>query len=76
MDRLELIGRHDAAPLVKGAVHLLPANLVGEVIWGKRNAGLSTFEGTQIYTSRGCGFVGPPMRVGAPPEVVKIILVA
>ena len=55
---------------------LFPANLVGDLIWGKRNAGLSTFEGTQVYTSRGCGFVGPPMRVAAPPEVVKIILLA
>jgi len=26
--------------------------------------------------SRGCGFVGPPMRVGSPPELVKVVLVA
>ena len=55
---------------------LFPANLIGRGIWGDRNQGLSTFEGLQVYTSRGCGFVGPPMRVAAPPEVVKIILVA
>ena len=55
---------------------LFPGTLVGDVIWGRRNAGWSALDGSQIYTSRGCGFVGPPMRVGAPPEVVKIILVA
>lgn len=29
---------------------------------------------SHIYVSRGCGFWGPPMRVGAPPEIVKVIL--
>jgi hypothetical protein len=28
-----------------------------------------------LYVSRGCGFWGPPVRVGAPPEIVKIVLV-
>lgn len=55
---------------------LFPGTIIGDVIWGSRNAGLSTYEKSYLYTSRGCGFVGPPMRVGAPPEVVKIILVA
>ena len=55
---------------------LFPANLVGQLIWGNKNEGLSVHGGTQLYTSRGCGFVGPPMRVAAPPEVVKIVLVA
>lgn len=55
---------------------MFPGNLIGEVIWGRRNAGLSKLDGTQLYTSRGCGFVGPPVRVGAPPEVVKLVLVA
>lgn len=30
----------------------------------------------QIFVSRGCGFWGPPLRIGAPPEIVKITLVA
>jgi hypothetical protein len=55
---------------------LFPANLVGQMIWGNKNEGLSVQGYTQLYTSRGCGFVGPPMRVAAPPEVVKIVLVA
>lgn len=55
---------------------IFPATLVGEVIWGERNAGLSRLDDTLLYTSRGCGFVGPPVRVGAPPEVVKLVLLA
>jgi predicted MPP superfamily phosphohydrolase len=55
---------------------IFPGNLVGDVIWGERNAGLCKLNDTYLYTSRGCGFVGPPVRVGAPPEVVKIVLVA
>jgi uncharacterized protein len=41
-------------------------------------AGLATHAGskTQIYTSRGTGYWGPPMRVGAPAEVTRIELVA
>ena len=28
----------------------------------------------QIFVSRGTGFWGPPMRIGAPPEIAKIVL--
>jgi len=31
---------------------------------------------TQLYVNRGFGTVGPPARVGAPPEITKIVLVA
>jgi predicted MPP superfamily phosphohydrolase len=55
---------------------LFPGTLIGQLMWGARNAGLSRTGATQCYTSRGCGFVGPPVRLGAPPEVVKIVLLA
>jgi hypothetical protein len=55
---------------------LFPGTVIGELFWGNRNAGLSKHQDTYLYTSRGCGFVGPPMRVGAPPEVVKLVLLA
>ncbi|MCB9563998.1 MAG: metallophosphoesterase [Kofleriaceae bacterium] len=29
---------------------------------------------TQLYVSRGVGYWGPPVRVGAPPEIARIIL--
>ena len=31
-------------------------------------------DGTQIYVSCGAGYWGPPIRVGAPPEIASIIL--
>jgi predicted MPP superfamily phosphohydrolase len=37
-------------------------------------AGLSTVDGTQLYVSRGAGFWGPPVRVGAPPDITVISL--
>jgi uncharacterized protein len=29
---------------------------------------------SHIYVSRGCGFWGPPARIGSPPEIVKLVL--
>lgn len=38
-------------------------------------SGLNLHEdGTQVYVSRGTGFWGPPMRVGAPAEISNLIL--
>jgi predicted MPP superfamily phosphohydrolase len=37
-------------------------------------SGLSRIEDTQLYVTAGAGFWGPPMRVGADPEVVVIEL--
>lgn len=37
-------------------------------------SGLSRIEDTQLYVTSGAGFWGPPMRVGADPEVVVIEL--
>jgi hypothetical protein len=38
------------------------------------SAGLYRHGDSHIYVSRGCGFWGPPMRVGSPPEIVKLVL--
>lgn len=37
-------------------------------------AGLAKHEHTWIYVSRGTGYWGPPMRLGAPHEITEIIL--
>jgi predicted MPP superfamily phosphohydrolase len=37
-------------------------------------SGLSTVEGTQLYVTRGAGFWGPPVRVGAPPDITVLSL--
>ncbi|MBO3751817.1 metallophosphoesterase [Streptosporangiaceae bacterium NEAU-GS5] len=39
-------------------------------------AGLATIDGTQVYVTRGAGFWGPPVRVGAPPEITLMELLA
>jgi predicted MPP superfamily phosphohydrolase len=37
-------------------------------------AGLGTVDGTQVYVTRGAGFWGPPVRVGAPPDISIVAL--
>jgi predicted MPP superfamily phosphohydrolase len=37
-------------------------------------AGRYEHNGTQLYVTRGCGYWGPPVRVGAPLEITRVIL--
>jgi predicted MPP superfamily phosphohydrolase len=37
-------------------------------------AGLHRHKGAQIYVSRGTGYWGPPMRLGAPAEITQLVL--
>jgi uncharacterized protein len=37
-------------------------------------AGLSTVNNTQLYVTRGAGFWGPPVRIGAPPDITVLSL--
>ncbi|MDQ3263535.1 MAG: metallophosphoesterase [Myxococcota bacterium] len=65
--------------MVSGHTHggqIFPANLIGGLIWGERNTGLSRVADSQFYVSRGCGFVGPPIRVAAPPEIPVLVLLS
>lgn len=71
------VARRGVGLQVSGHTHggqMFPGTLVGDLIWGDRNAGLSQTDRSLIYVSRGCGFVGPPMRVGAPPEIARLVL--
>ncbi|WP_141325047.1 metallophosphoesterase [Myxococcus sp. AB025B] len=71
------VARRGVGLQVSGHTHggqMFPGNVVGDLIWRERNAGLSRTGDSQIYVSRGCGFVGPPMRVGAPPEIARLVL--
>ncbi|QAT83047.1 serine/threonine protein phosphatase [Corallococcus coralloides] len=73
----EVVARRGVGLQVSGHTHggqMFPGNVLGQFIWGAQNAGLSQQGGSQLYVSRGCGFVGPPMRVAAPPEIARIIL--
>ena len=49
-----------------------PANLLmrGPV------AGRYERDGSVLYVNRGFGVAGPPARIGVPPEITKVILVA
>ena len=48
-----------------------PADFMMRYVAGRYRAG-----GTELYVNSGFGTVGPPSRVGAPPEVTRIVLVA
>jgi predicted MPP superfamily phosphohydrolase len=63
---------------VSGHTHggqLFPGTALIHLAW-EHAAGLYREGDAHLYVSRGCGFWGPPMRVGAPPELVKLVLVA
>jgi predicted MPP superfamily phosphohydrolase len=38
-------------------------------------SGLHMHRSTQIYVNRGAGSWGPPIRIGAPSEIAKIVLI-
>ncbi len=54
---------------------LFPGTLLIGLAW-EYTRGLYRRGDAHLYVSRGCGFWGPPMRVGSPPEVVKLTLTA
>lgn len=61
---------------ISGHTHggqLFPMTLLVGLQW-EYVRGLYREANSHIYVSRGCGFWGPPMRVGSPPELVKIVL--
>ena len=52
---------------------LFPGTLLVGLEW-KHVAGHYRHADSHLYVSRGCGFWGPPMRIGSPPELVKVVL--
>ncbi|AEI67715.1 metallophosphoesterase [Corallococcus macrosporus] len=63
---------------ISGHTHggqLAPMTFLISLAW-EHSAGLYGHGDSSIYVSRGCGFWGPPMRVGSPPEIVKLVLTA
>ncbi len=52
-----------------------PFNLAVAAIW-EHDAGLFSEGNSHLYVSRGTGFWGPPLRVAAPPEIVRVTLLA
>jgi uncharacterized protein len=54
---------------------LVPGTLVVKAVW-EHDAGFFREGDNSLYVSRGTGFWGPPVRVGAPPEIIKVTLLA
>lgn len=68
--------RHGVDLQLSGHTHggqMVPFNLVVP-IQQPVVAGLGTVDGMQVYVTRGAGFWGPPVRVGAPPEITMVEL--
>lgn len=51
-----------------------PWHYIVKVQQGGLLAGLYEEKSTALYVSRGCGYFGPPVRVGAPLEITRIVL--
>jgi len=61
---------------ISGHTHggqLFPMTALIGLEW-EHSAGLYHRGDASLFVSRGCGFWGPPMRVGSPPEIVKLVL--
>ncbi|MGW2146821.1 metallophosphoesterase [Nonomuraea bangladeshensis] len=68
--------RHGVDLQLSGHTHggqIMPFNLVVG-LQQPVVSGLATVDGVQVYTTRGAGFWGPPVRVGAPPEITILEL--
>jgi len=88
--RLLVLLAHQPKAIVEAALHRIDLQLSGHTHGGQLwpwnylvkldqpyVAGLHRHDGgAQIYVSRGTGYWGPPMRLGAPAEITRIELVA
>ena len=51
-----------------------PWHYIVKIQQGGLLAGRYEHRGTQLYVTRGCGYWGPPVRLGAPLEITRVIL--
>ncbi len=52
-----------------------PLRTIVEWVHDTEVTGLDTVDGTTLFTTYGAGAWGPPVRVGAPPEIAILELV-
>lgn len=72
----EEVARQGLDVQLSGHTHggqLFPATMLIGLRW-PYTRGLYTAGASRLYVSRGCGFWGPPMRVGSEPELVRVVL--
>jgi predicted MPP superfamily phosphohydrolase len=76
------IQAHDAAVhgvdlQLSGHTHggqMVPFNLIVKAAQQPVVSGLGEVDGMPVYVTNGAGFWGPPVRVGAPPDVTLVEL--
>jgi uncharacterized protein len=51
-----------------------PWHYVAKIQQGGLLAGMYQRGATKLYVSRGCGYFGPPVRIGAPLEITRFVL--
>lgn len=69
--------RHGIGLQLSGHTHggqIWPWHYLARAQQGGLLAGLSRHGDTQLYISRGTGYWGPPLRLGAPAELARIVL--
>ncbi|NVB84447.1 MAG: metallophosphoesterase [Kofleriaceae bacterium] len=69
--------KHGVDLQLSGHTHggqIWPWHYIVRVQQGGLLAGRYTYEGTQVYVSRGCGYWGPPVRLLAPLEITRVVL--
>jgi predicted MPP superfamily phosphohydrolase len=69
--------QHDVDLQLSGHTHggqVWPWHYLVSLQQGGLVAGRYQIGGTQLYVSRGAGYWGPPVRVGAPAEITRVIL--
>ena len=74
--RLPIVEQAGFSLQLSGHTHggqFLPFTWITRSIYGPFTRGLRRFGALQVYTSTGAGTWGPPMRVGARPEIVYLI---
>ncbi len=75
--QVRVAAKHDIDLQLSGHTHggqVWPWHYIVSLQQGGLLAGRYTVGTTQLYVSRGPSYWGPPVRVGAPPEITRVIL--
>lgn len=75
--QVHIAAQHGVDLQLSGHTHggqIWPWHYIVRLQQGGLLAGRYQVGDTQLYVSRGCGYWGPPVRVGAPLEITRIIL--
>lgn len=77
--QVRVAAKHGVDLQLSGHTHggqVWPWHYIVSIQQGGLVAGMYRIGETQLYVSRGAGYWGPPVRVGAPPEITRVRLEA